>query len=101
MLCWRRRNNDQSGLLPLGGGSLYVGGIMNKDQYMALSDSGNYSPNCVKYERSTNRKESRSDSITLTGTGCSVRVQDDALELKHGRTHVPQDEFIHRLYRGT
>lgn len=74
---------------------------MNKDQYMALSDSGNYSPTCVKYERSTNRKESRSDSITLTGTGCLVRVQDDALELKQGRTHVPQDEFIHRLYRGT
>ncbi len=74
---------------------------MKTDELVKLLDGRSYASICKKYEKTVDRKESRSDCVTLTGHGCLIKVCDDALELKSGETHIHQVETVTKLYRGT
>lgn len=59
-----------------------------------------YDLQCVNYEQVGDQLESDSDTIVITGIGCSIRTWKDALEVVNGKTHIPQKDRVIKLYRG-
>lgn len=60
-----------------------------------------YDSECANHEVVANEIENDSDTITVTGYGCSIRTWRDALEVSHGKTHIPPSERVTKFYRGT
>jgi CRISPR-associated protein Cas1 len=66
-----------------------------------MTDGQEYDTQCVKYETVADLVEAGSDTITITGVGCSLKVWGGALEISSGKTHIPQMDRVTKLYRGT
>lgn len=59
-----------------------------------------YGKSCTKYEEKASSKLARSDTIIISGYGCSLSVKNDALRIYPGRTHKDQQQDTVTLYRG-
>jgi CRISP-associated protein Cas1 len=58
-----------------------------------------YGEQCAKYEGIADGISS-TDTIVITGIGCSLKVWSGALEISSGKTHIPQKDRVTKLYRG-
>ncbi len=59
-----------------------------------------YSNSCVRYEKLAERQLRNSDTIIISGYGCSLSVKNDALVIFPGKTHNAQKQDTVTLYRG-
>ncbi len=59
-----------------------------------------YGDSCARYEEKSSAKLAHSDTIIISGYGCSLSVKHDALRIYPGRTHKDQQQDIVMLYRG-
>jgi len=59
-----------------------------------------YGASSAKYEKLANRQLQNSDTIIISGYGCSLRVKNDALVIFPGKTHKDQAQDTTTLYRG-
>jgi len=60
----------------------------------------NFGLSCSRYETLTEKKLARSDTIIVSGFGCSLSVRGDALRVYPGKTHKDQTQEGLMLYRG-
>ena len=58
-----------------------------------------YGEQCAKYEGIADAI-SGGDTIVITGIGCSLKVWSGALVITSGKTHIPQEDRVTKLYRG-
>jgi CRISP-associated protein Cas1 len=66
-----------------------------------MMDGQEYDAQCAEYETIADQIEAGSDTITITGVGCSLKVWNGALEISSGKTHIPQNDRVAKLYKGT
>jgi CRISP-associated protein Cas1 len=66
-----------------------------------LIDGQSYVEASTEYERKTGQLLDGSGTIILAGDGVRINVRNRALNLYHGRTHVPQEEVTDVLWAGT
>ena len=59
-----------------------------------------YGASSIKYEKLADRQLQNSDTIIISGYGCSLRVKNDALVIFPGKTHKDQSQDTTLLYRG-
>jgi len=59
-----------------------------------------YGESCSRYEEKASTKLASSDTIVISGFGCSLSVKHDALRIYPGRTHKDQQQDTVMLYRG-
>jgi CRISP-associated protein Cas1 len=59
-----------------------------------------YGNSCVRYEKLVERQLRNSDTIIISGYGCSLSVKNDALVIFPGKTHNAQKQDTVTLYRG-
>ena len=66
----------------------------------SLVDGSYYADVSKELERKADRAMAYSDTIVLVGDGIKVYIENKGLTLHSGRTHVPQEESVTRLYAG-
>jgi len=59
-----------------------------------------YGSSNSKYERLSDKKLQKGDTIIISGYGCALRVKNDALVIFPGKTHNYQTQGTTLLYRG-
>lgn len=60
-----------------------------------------YGASCSRYEEKASTKLAHSNTIIISGYGCSLSVKHDALRIYPGKTHKDQQQDTMILYRGT
>jgi CRISP-associated protein Cas1 len=58
-----------------------------------------YGEQCAIYDGIADAISS-TDTIAITGIGCSLKVWSGALVITSGKTHIPQKDRVTKLYRG-
>ncbi len=59
-----------------------------------------YGVSCSRYEEKASTKLAHSDTLVISGYGCSLSVKHDTLRIYPGRTHKDQQQDMVMLYRG-
>lgn len=59
-----------------------------------------YGSSCSRYEEKVSSKLANSDTIIISGYGCSITVKNGVLRIYPGRTHKDQQQDVTILYHG-
>jgi CRISPR-associated protein Cas1 len=59
-----------------------------------------WSAESARLQRKRLTRERNTNSVILTGHGCSLRIDGGALVIKQGFTHYPQRQESHRYFKG-